>query len=302
MIKVQTDSQGKVITLNGQALVSLDLPNQNKTITENGTYTADSGYNGLGTVTVNVPSTSSSKYGISIDSMLGDPDANGKLLAPTVSSPNFVLPSNIIDLGNNSLDGRFANNSSIQTAVFQGVKNITGNNALSRCFSQSTIQTVSFPELENVTGDSALYQLFYFCSSVSSITFPKLKTIGNPVGGAYGGSNGQHFSYWYSTGSLTELSFPELTSIYCTGSASFYGTFYYCTSIKKFYFPKLTQITYGSSASSSNQSACNYIFSNCSALTEIHFGSANQAAIEATTGYSTIWGRGAGNATIYFDL
>ena len=301
MIKVQTDSQGKVIILNGQALVSLDLPNQNKTITENGTYTADSGYNGLGTVTVNVPSTSSSKYGISIDSMFGDPDANGKLLAPTVSSPNFVLPSNIIDLGNYCLEKRFAGNSSIKTAVFQGVKNITGSKALSECFSESKIQTVSFPELENVTGDGALYQLFYFCSSLSSITFPKLKTIGNPVASSYM-SNGQHFAYWYSTGSLTELSFPELTSIYCTGGSYFYGTFYNCTSIKKFYFPKLTQITYGSGASSTYQSACNYIFSNCSALTEIHFGSANQAAIEATTGYSTIWGRGAGNATIYFDL
>ena len=301
MIKVQADSQGKTITLNGQALVSLDLPNQNKTITENGTYTADSGYNGLGTVTVNVPSTSSTKYGISIDSMFGDPDANGKLLAPSVASPNFVLPSNIIDLGNNCLSERFANSSSIKTAVFQGVKNITGDNALYKCFSQSKIQTVSFPELENVTGDEALYQLFYFCSFISSITFPKLKTIGDPVGGTYE-SNGRQFGYWYSTGSLTELSFPELTTIYCTGSSYFYGTFYNCTSIKKFYFPKLTQITYGSSASSSSQSACNYIFSNCSALTEIHFGSANQAAIEATTGYSTIWGRGAGNATIYFDL
>lgn len=46
------------------------IRNQNKTITENGTYTADSGYTGLGMVTVDVPtgggSTDSSKgvYGI----------------------------------------------------------------------------------------------------------------------------------------------------------------------------------------------------------------------------------------------
>ena len=33
-----------------------DINNQNKTITENGTYTADSGYTGLGEVTVNIPS------------------------------------------------------------------------------------------------------------------------------------------------------------------------------------------------------------------------------------------------------
>ena len=31
------------------------IKNQNKTVTENGTYKADSGYTGLGTVTVNVP-------------------------------------------------------------------------------------------------------------------------------------------------------------------------------------------------------------------------------------------------------
>ena len=68
------------------------------------------------------------------------------------------------------------------------------------------------------------------------------------------------------------------------------------------YFPKLDTITYGTGASSSNQNACKNIFYNCSSLTELHFGAANQAAIEASPGYSTAWGRGAGNVTIYFDL
>ena len=68
------------------------------------------------------------------------------------------------------------------------------------------------------------------------------------------------------------------------------------------YFPKLTTITYGSGASSTNQNACKNVFNGCTSLTELHFGSANQSAIEATSGYSTAWGRGAGNVTIYFDL
>lgn len=34
---------------------SIVIKNQNKTITENGVYTADNGYTGLGVVTVNVP-------------------------------------------------------------------------------------------------------------------------------------------------------------------------------------------------------------------------------------------------------
>ena len=50
------------------------IKNQDKQITENGTYTADVGYTGLGTVTVNVPSGggSATKFGASIDSFLGD--------------------------------------------------------------------------------------------------------------------------------------------------------------------------------------------------------------------------------------
>ena len=66
--------------------------------------------------------------------------------------------------------------------------------------------------------------------------------------------------------------------------------------IKKIYFPKLTSIL------NSDGADATYVFTNCYQLTEIHFGAANQAAIEASPGYSTAWGRGAGNVTIYFDL
>jgi len=59
-------------------------------------------------------------------------------------------------------------------------------------------------------------------------------------------------------------------------------------SVTKVYLPKCTTLG-------------QYTF-NGSALTEIHFGADNQAAIEANTYYSTLWGRGAGNATVYFDL
>lgn len=47
-------------------------------------------------------------------------------------------------------------------------------------------------------------------------------------------------------------------------------------------------------------SVSNYAFNICSKLTEIHFGAANQTAIEASSQYSSKWG--AGKATIYFDL
>jgi hypothetical protein len=44
-----------------------------------------------------------------------------------------------------------------------------------------------------------------------------------------------------------------------------------------------------------------YLFNTCNELTGIHFGVANEAAIKATTGYSTLWGRGAGAATVFFE-
>ena len=44
-----------ILGIEGTAETGTEINNQDKTITENGTYTADEGYTGLGTVTVNVP-------------------------------------------------------------------------------------------------------------------------------------------------------------------------------------------------------------------------------------------------------
>ena len=46
----------------------------------------------------------------------------------------------------------------------------------------------------------------------------------------------------------------------------------------------------------------NFMFSGCAELTAIHFAAEHEDAIKATTGYATLWGRGAGAATVYFDL
>lgn len=56
-----------------------EINNQDKTITENGTYTADAGYTGLGEVTINVPSE--------------QPVITGLNVAPTTSTQTIVAPS-----------------------------------------------------------------------------------------------------------------------------------------------------------------------------------------------------------------
>ena len=177
---------------------------------------------------------------------------------------------------------------------------VSGNYAMSYAFDACTASTsVDLSSLTTVSGSNAMSSAFRGCTALTSVTFTNLETIGlNTSSGDYA----QFTSCFQNCDNLTTLTFPNLTAIYCTGvGIDSYGTFYYNNKIQKFYFPKLNTITYGTGASSSNQGACNYIFSSCSSLTEIHFGAANQAAIEATTGYSTKWGAPS-TATIYFDL
>jgi len=91
LMSIKSDIKNAIIAKGGQVDSSdkfntyadkiTDLPatiinNQDKTFTENGTYTADSGYTGLGNVTVNVPKTNVA--GITIDNIFAVDDT-GKL-------------------------------------------------------------------------------------------------------------------------------------------------------------------------------------------------------------------------------
>lgn len=203
---------------------------------------------------------------------------------------------------NNAMYRTFNNCTKLVNVTFPSLTTVTGTSSFNGIFYSCTaLESVSFPSLTTIgTGSTTFNQAFYGCSKLSSIDFSDLEVIGADSSTAYNGHFAQAFR---NCTLLTSITFPELTTIYCTGANSAsVGTFYYCDKIQKFYFPKLTTITYGTGASSTNQNACKLIFSNCSSLTEIHFGRTNQSAIQASAGYSTLWGRGAGNATVYFDL
>ena len=85
---------------------------------------------------------------------------------------------------------------------------------------------------------------------------------------------------FYGCYSLKTISLPECTSV---GANAFYS----CYSLKTISLPNCTSIA-------------DTAFGSCSALKEIHFAAANQATIEALSGYSSKFG--ASSATIYFDL
>lgn len=151
MTKIQVNSQGKAyLTTAGKALAGVQPTLVTKSITENGTYNASSdNADGYSSVTVNVSGGGgSSKYGCTIDNLLGNVDANGKLQLPTEQT----------DL------------------VFTGVVDIA-NYGLYYKFYKAGVKSVSFPDLTTISGNSSCYDMFTGCTSLTSVSFPNLTTV-----------------------------------------------------------------------------------------------------------------------------
>lgn len=202
--------------------------------------------------------------------------------------------------GTNALSMTFRS-TGIVNLDLSSVTSISGANTMSATFRDCThLISADFSGVTWVNNNQAMGSIFTNCTALISVDFSSLKTIGADTSPA---NYGQFTSAFNNCSSLTTLTFPELTAIYCTaGTSGAYGTFANNNYVEKMYFPKLQTMTYGTGASSSNKNACKNIFYGCSALTELHFAATNKTAIEATDGYATAWGRGAGNVTIYFDL
>ena len=204
-------------------------------------------------------------------------------------------------IGQSALANIFYGCTSLTTVDLSSLSVINARTAMSYAFySCTSLTTVDLSSLTEVSGIQAMQYAFQMCHNLTSVNLSGLTQIGaNASAADYG-----HFAYaFYNCDNLTSITFPNLELLFCTGGTSTsYGTFANNNYIRKMYFPKLKTITYGSGASSTNQKACLNVFYGCSALTELHFSAANKSRIQATPGYSTAWGRGAGNVTIYFDL
>ena len=142
MVKVITNSQGKVYVANGKALLS------------------DSG----------------TKYGVSINNILGGTDNSGVLqLFSTLEEVNF---SGVTNFYANVLRDTFRHKN-VRKALFPDVVNITflANHSLSNTFTESTLEIISFPLLTTVEGSYVFEYLCYNCSNLSSVEFPELTTV-----------------------------------------------------------------------------------------------------------------------------
>lgn len=285
MTTIQVDSNGKAIMLNNKALEAQEDIGVPRVIdngvykmpTQDFTFTLPDGATDLGNFALN----------------------NAFRSCPALKNIDFNDLTSVS--GNNVMQYAFLGCTGLTSVDLSGITAISGSDAFSNAFYSCTnITSADLSGLTTATAQNCLNRIFYACTKLESVSFANLSVIGDA--NATGNNYAQFAGAFYNT-KITTLTFPKLEKIYCTGGATAtFGTFNGNNKIEKMYFPKLDTITYGTGATSNYQQACKYIFSGCDLLTELHFAAANQSAIEATDGYSTAWGRGAGNVTIYFDL
>lgn len=230
----------------------------------------------------------------------------------------FSTPNNATDLGDNALyqaffnpDGAESGTAALVGANLSSLTTISGNSALRQAFRNcANLDAFNAANIVSITGHRALDSFaqntkIAYSATGHIIKFDSLQQIGS--GTTIVDENDQHFSGAFyklnfnpNTDYAIELDFPLLTTIYCSGNNTYGGTFYSNNRVSIMNFKSLTTINkaptyaYGSSAQ-------NYLFKDCLYLAELHFGAANQAAIEATSGYATKWGAPSG-CQIYFDL
>ena len=280
----------------------VEIKNQDIEVTKNGTYTADAGYTGLGTVNVNIPTGGGSeeRFGILYDSIIGTVDQDG----------NYVMPNKSFEV---NLSGvKYVPLNALQYA-FSGkaIKKLFCNDLIScgnsaffyACLSAKTTQTepliFSCDSIEILAASAAFHSI---CNGVAYVvpSFKKLRVI----------SGNDAFNAAFNSAKIQpDKAFPVLEEI--TGQGAF-SQFRNVSVGDKLYFSKVKKIVGGASYATTMNfyskvkyyyprltEASKYI-AYSSGVSEFHFAKAHQALLEACEGYDYKW-CGA-NPDIYFDL
>lgn len=278
------------------------------------------------------------KFGVSIDNLLGNVDENGYLDAPTepfvfdgtgIKHLYFCGLNNRFNSGNaarpipvtkillpdlegmsGSVSGLAENASRLTEVDIRKLSNIKEYSEFASAFRNcSSLSVLHMEGVVEISGGTACSNAFYDCISLKNTGLPNLTTI----------SGSTCCQYMYYGCVFEELGLDNLTTISGpTGCQYMFGKL----AIDDAEFPKLSAITGTNAcrywfsdstvkrvyfpalitvvASAFASTTSNGAFRNCTNLTEIHFRADAQATIEAMTGYSNKWG--ATNATIYFDL
>lgn len=147
-----------------------------------------------------------SKYGCTINGIIGDIDGNGVLQLPA-EQPDLVF-NGVVDMADYALEYKFA---------------------------REKIKSVSFPNLTTLSGRNSLYECFYYCDLLTSVSFPNLTTIS--------GNTSMQYCFFHCE-ALTSASFPSLVNL--SGIRCMANCFVGCPNITDIYFPALKTTSFGS--------------------------------------------------------
>lgn len=175
------------------------------------------------------------KYGCSIDNILGNVDENGRYQNPT--EPFTLDMSSVKSLPVYGLYYKFYNSkvSGVLTIGLEG--DLNASYAMCNCFNGCTgITSVDLSSLTAVSGDFAMTGCFQSCTGLTSVDLSSLTTLSGstPMSNCFNGCIG-----------LTTISFPALTSISndAFGEYSWDYIFSGCTSLTEIHFRADMQAT-----------------------------------------------------------
>lgn len=307
-----------------------EIKNQDKTITENGRYSADAGYTGLGTITVAVPSVeptgtiSITQNGVYDVAQYANADVN----VPTGDIPSYVPPKEIVngvlknpdtatsystapatDVGQYALAYAFYRRTNLTSADLSSLTMVSGIYGMYYCFDYCTnLTSVDLSSLTTVIDNYGMDYCFANCTNLTSVDFPSLIRISGTMRGCFGSctkltsvglsslatiSGSYAMQYCFSgCSNLTSVGLSSLTTI--SGSNAMQLCFQNCAKLTELRFPSLQ--SFGTSTSTVNQ--FNNMVSGVTGCT-LHFPSNMQSEVERRTGYPNF---GGANTVVLFDL
>ncbi len=171
------------------------------------------------------------KYGASVDTWIGDVDADGVLQKSTWNGIlNFVGVKEIAESG---LMAVFYCRTGITSVDFSSLQSVGQNGFYNAFYGCTGLMSVDFSSLQSV-GRDGLYTAFYNCRGITSVDFSSLQSIGQ---------NG-FYNAFYNCSKLTTMSFPALIDVQANsfGSLSSYA-FTYCTALTEIHFRADMQTT-----------------------------------------------------------
>lgn len=234
----------------------------------------------LGTreVTPSIYKDASSKYGATIDNMLGNVDANGSLQFPNVT--NEIIFSGVKEIRNSSLRYKFYG-SGITAVSFPDLEIFDGNMgyAFADC---KNLETISFPKLQRFSNADG--NMFNSCPNIVSVEFPELTKVGGY----------QAFDRAFRCCSkLKTVTFSKLEEI--TQGNTFEWAFSSCTALENVYF-------YGLKSIAQTSAFTGLLSQNSSgSVKNIHFPSNQQTLISRLYDYP-LFGGTSGYVNLLFDL